>query len=163
MIKDIDVAKYYLKKDDNHSVFSNNLITRNGRTFYEGNARINKYLHLAQNIYISMYGKPLFETVFYAYDNGVVSKDVQENYARLTKIDNEANVISSEDADYLDKIYEILKEANIDELIELSHEDIEWQEKSRFYNLQDQVMDSLNHVDEYKKQYEDIVKYIERM
>jgi len=162
MLTDIDVAKYFLGKDNDHSVFNNNLITRNGRTFYEGNARLNKYLHLTQNIYIAMHGKPLFDTVFYAYDNGAVSKVVQENYARLTKVDNDVHILYA-DTDYLNKVYEILKDANIDELIDLSHEDIEWQEKSRFYNLNDQIMNSMSHVDEYKRQYKDIVEYIERM
>ena len=51
-----DLANYFLSLDPDRQYFNQNLIVRNGSTFYEGNARLNKYMHLAQNIYIAMTG-----------------------------------------------------------------------------------------------------------
>ena len=59
MIKGMDAAKFLLNLDDSRKIFNKELRTQNGRTFYEGNARLNKYMHLAQNIYIAKYGVPL--------------------------------------------------------------------------------------------------------
>ena len=84
MLKAIQVAKYFLSLDTNHTMFNKDLIERNGRTFHEGNARLNKYLHLSQNIYLAKTGVPLIEDDFYAYDNGAVIPDVQERYAVLS-------------------------------------------------------------------------------
>ena len=77
MLKAIDVAKYFLNKDDG-TLFNNKLVERSGRRFYEGNARLNKYLHIAQNQYSNYsvsqiaeacgYPEPLYFTrVFTAY------------------------------------------------------------------------------------------------
>ena len=82
MLKAIDVAKYFLNKDDG-TLFNNKLVERSGRRFYEGNARLNKYLHIAQNLYIAQHGRKLFEDDLYAYDNGVVIPSVQENYLAI--------------------------------------------------------------------------------
>lgn len=163
-ITDMDVARYFIEKDTDKIFFSPNALkSKNSRTFYAGNARLNKYLHLAQNIYIAKYGKPLFKTTFYAYDNGVVSKEVQENYQKLLKTAQPSNIQDSKTAHFLDMIYDIFGEASIDELIELSHEDPEWQEKHGHYRLEDERMDSMAHASEYKKQYADIVEYIDRV
>ena len=53
MLRDVTVAQYLLSRDKDRKLFNKNLIQRNGREFYEGNARLNKYLLLAQNIYIN--------------------------------------------------------------------------------------------------------------
>ena len=82
MLKAIDVAKYFLNKDDG-TLFNNRLVGRAERKFYEGNARLNKYLHIAQNLYIARYGSKLFEDDLYAYDNGAVVPSVQENYLAI--------------------------------------------------------------------------------
>lgn len=68
MLRGIDVARYFLSLDKEHKLFGRALRNQNGRNFYEGNARLNKYLHLAQNIYIAKYGTPMMDSVFYAYD-----------------------------------------------------------------------------------------------
>ena len=65
-----EIAEWFLLQDKDGKIFNKNLINRNGRFFYEGNARLNKYLHLAQNIYIAKTGNALFEDCLYAYDNG---------------------------------------------------------------------------------------------
>ena len=48
MLRGVDVAKYFISLDTEHILFNKTLRTQNGRTFYEGNARLNKYMHLAQ-------------------------------------------------------------------------------------------------------------------
>ena len=81
MLSALQVAKYFLSLDESGTLFNKNIIEKNGRKFYEGNARLNKYLHLAQNIYIAKTGNPLMDADFYAYDNGAVVPSVQERYA----------------------------------------------------------------------------------
>lgn len=164
MLSDICVAKYFLDKDICNTEFTKELIAKNGRIFYKGNARLNKYLHLAQNIYIAKTGKKLIDVDFFAYDNGAVSTNVQENYAILLGNKNiSCDKISEEEQDFLDKFYTAFKSATLDELIELSHEDIEWQNCSGHYSKEDQKMDSLKYKEQYKKQYEDIVKMLDRL
>ena len=161
MLKAIDVAKYFLNKDDG-TLFNNKLVERSGRRFYEGNARLNKYLHIAQNLYIAQHGRKLFEDDLYAYDNGVVIPSVQENYLAI-KSRYVGKSIPSDERAFLDKIYQALQNASLEELIEISHEDSEWERKSGFYKKEDQKMDSLKNVDEYRDQYKDMLIILDRM
>lgn len=163
MITDVNVAAYFLSCDPDRKLFGNTLMQKNGRTFYEGNARLNKYLQFAQNIYIAKMGKPLFETQFYAYDNGVVSKTVLESYQRMSKTRPAHNITDPVTLDFLHKIYVIFSEASVEELIELSHEDPEWQKKHGFTRLEDEKINSMDSAEVYKEQYADIVAYMERM
>ena len=77
MLRDIEVARFFLAKDPDRRLFNKKLVRRNGRDFYEGNARLNKYLHIAQNLYIAKEGEKLFSDDLYAYDNGAVAPNVQ--------------------------------------------------------------------------------------
>lgn len=163
MLRGIDVARYFLSLDNERKLFNRDLRHQNGRTFYEGNARLNKYLHLAQNIYIAKYGKPMMDSIFYAYDNGAVDPKVQESYSVLLNSQDTVPEIPNEEAEYLRKIFKAFYHASLDELIELSHEDSEWVDKHRYYKKEDQKMDSLAHKEEYMKQYADIIKVLERM
>lgn len=164
MLKDLDVAKYFLSKDTDKSLFNKKIINKNNRTLYEGNARLNKYLHLAQNIYIAKTGYPLMDAEFYAYDNGAVSPRVQENYAVLVSQKNyDTSSIENEEKSFLDKFYKAFQSADLDELIDLSHEDKEWIENRCYYLKIDQKMDSMKHKDIYKEQYKDIIKVMDRM
>ena len=163
MLKGIDVAKYFLNLDKDHALFNKELVTQNGRTFYKGNARLNKYMHLAQNIFIAKTGKPLMDSVFYAYDNGAVDPNVQEKYSILLNRAGEVPDIPEEEAIFLKKIYKAFYNANLDELIELSHEDSEWIDKHVYYDKAGQKMDSVSRKDEYAEQYADIIKVLERM
>ena len=63
------VAKYFLSKDNERKLFNMNVVTYNNRNFYEGNARLNKYLFLSQVVYLAKYNKRLFNDDFRAYDN----------------------------------------------------------------------------------------------
>ena len=162
MLQDVNIAKYFLSKDKERKLFNKKLVHKSGRDFYEGNARLNKYLHLAQNIYIAKTGDKLCAEDLYAYDNGAISPSVQENYSvLLSKTD--VPEIPSEIRTYLDKIYTIFQNASLDELIELSHEDSEWIGKHGYYEKADQRMNSLAHVAEYKAQYKDVLKVMDRL
>lgn len=164
MLNAIQVAEYFLSKDKNGEKFNKNLREREGRRFYEGNARLNKYLHMAQNLYIAKTGKLLFSDNMYAYDNGAVVPQVQENYgALLAKSKHTVHDISDETINFLDHVYAFLDNAPLEELIELSHEDVEWKNKHGYYFKQQQVMDSISHADEYRRQYADALKVMEGM
>ena len=53
------VAKYFLSKDPDRILFNNNIVIKNNRKFYEGNARLNKYLFLSQVVYLARFEKKL--------------------------------------------------------------------------------------------------------
>ena len=160
MLQSIDVAKFFLALDANKEVFGLNLITRNGKTFYEGNARLNKYLHISQNLYIAKTGKKLFTEDLFAFDNGAVVPSIREMYMSLRNKEL-IPVIPDEYSDFLRKIYKILQNATIDELIEISHEDNEWSDKNPLRG--NQRMDSLKRIQEYKQQYSDMLIVMDRM
>lgn len=162
MIKVIEVAEYLLGKDPARKLFTKELVKKNGRTFYEGNARLNKYLHLAQNVFIAKTGKKLFQDDLYAYTNGAVVVEIQENYSILWSR-KAVPEIAPGIAEFLDKLYLILENAPLDELIKISHEDAEWADKSRGYSKEQQRMDSLAHASEYRVQYADVLEMMERM
>ena len=162
MLSARQVAQYFLSKDTERLVFNKDVTQRNGRKFYDGNARLNKYLHMAQNIYIAKTGEKLFQDDLYAYDNGAVSLDVQTNYAVLHDR-SDVPYIPGDVREFLDKIYKVLAGATLEELIELSHEDSEWVEKSRYYAKPDQRMDSLSRTEEYRVQYADILRVMDRL
>ena len=52
------------------------------------------------------------------------------------------------------RLQNTFKDASIDELIEISHEDNEWKEKN---SSTPYYMDSLSRKDEYRKQYADLL------
>lgn len=165
MITNNDAASYFLTLDKEKKYFNTDaLVSRDGRTFYEGNARLNKMMHLAQNIYIAMTGTRLIDTDFYAYDNGAVDPDIQENYARLVVSKrNNTSSIPDDIKIYLRKIFVVFKDAPIDELIDIDHEDPEWLRKHNGYRKSEQKMDSLAFANDYKKRYKDMIKVMNRM
>ena len=163
MLKDIDVAQYFIDKDTDNTLFNKDLVTRNNRTFYIGNARLNKYLHIAQMIYIAKTGKPLMDAEFYAYDNGAVTPNVQEKYPILLKQKGSAPKIEGEEKEFLDKFYNAFLSADLDDLIDISHEDYEWIDKNIYYLKSDQKMDLMKHADKYKERFKDIIILFDRM
>ncbi|MBR1476830.1 MAG: DUF4065 domain-containing protein [Lachnospiraceae bacterium] len=165
MVDARDAARYIISLDVNKEYFTKRLVKLNGREFYEGNARLNKILHMAQNIYIGREGKKLINADFYAYDNGGVIPDIQENYAFL--IATNANTefrVDETDQIFFHKVFVMLKDAPIEELIEIDHEDPAWEEKHMFHNRKkDQIMNSLAYADDYRDRYEAANFYIDRM
>lgn len=165
MVSARDVALYFLQSDRDGSLFSDaELMSKNGRNFYAGNARLNKYLHLAQNIYYAKTSELLFNEPIYAYDNGGVVPDVQENYKYLLAKKEDIPIdLPEEVKEFLSKLNKVLHNASIDKLIELSHEDPEWKRKNHYFQKEDQKMDTAACLKEYQNRYADIVQLMDRM
>lgn len=149
------IAKYYLSKDPERILFNNNVVTKNNRKFYEGNARLNKYLFLSQVVYLAKNGKKLILDDFIAYENGPIVKSIMNEYAIITSR-REKVEIPSDIKKFLDKIYDALKDASYEELIEITHEDPEWIRLSNnTYNAP--VMQLENNLEEYKERYKGLI------
>lgn len=144
-----NIAKYILSLDKNNDIFINKLITLHGRDCYEGNVRLNKYLHIMQMVYLAMTDKKLFDEDMYAFDNGVIINEVMSNYAYLKAKKESYNISDVNVKAYIEKMFNILKYAPLEDLIEISHQDEEWKKKHNFYQKKDQLMD----VDSQKKNY----------
>ena len=158
-MKAIDVAKYYLSKDINRELFNNNIIVKNDRKSYEGNVRLNKYLFLTQVVYIAKYGKELFDDDFVAYTNGPVIKDIVNNFQYITRLKDDVNILP-ETKVFLDKIYDSLKNASCEELIDITHEDPEWiRLSSNTYNAP--KMNLVKNAEIYKKRYKGLIKALD--
>jgi uncharacterized phage-associated protein len=163
MTKAWDVALHFLAKDPDKETFNLELIERDGRSFYEGNAKLNKFLHMAQNMYIAMTGEPLFGDAMFAFDNGAVVDGIWDNYVRLRAMRCPAPGFADDLREFLDRVYRMFKPADVDELIALSHEDDEWAEKNARRRKRDQLMDSMSRADEYKGQYANALTALYRM
>lgn len=149
------IAKYYLSKDPNRILFNDNVIEKNNRKFYEGNVRLNKYLFLSQVVYLAKFGKKLISDDFVAYENGPVIKNIISEYPRMFSKDENVD-IPNDVKIFLDKIYDALKNASYEELIEITHEDPEWIRLSK--NTYDApVMNLEQNIDEYKKRYKGLI------
>lgn len=156
MLKAADIAKYFLSKDKNRVLFNNNIVENNNRKSYEGNIRLNKYLFLAQVVYMAKYGKKLFNDDFVAYDNGPVIKDIVNNYLIITARNEQVN-LPIKVKTFLDKIYMALENATYDELIEITHEDPEWIKLSNnTYNAP--IMNLEDNIEEYKHRYKGLIE-----
>ena len=87
---------------------------------------------------------------------------MQENYSILYSKSDNVSFPEHIEA-FLNCIYKLLESASLDELIQLSHEDTEWINKHSYYQKSEQRMDSMAHVEEYKKQYGDVLQVMARM
>lgn len=101
-----DVASYLLAKDTDRTMFPGYVLPGNGRGVDEGNARLNSYLHISQNLYIARTGRKLFEEDLYASDNGAVIPSIQQNYA-LLQGKSEGFELDEEKAAFLDRIFHV--------------------------------------------------------
>lgn len=155
MLSAKEIAKYYLSKDPDRILFNNNVVIKNGRKFYEGNARLNKYLFLCQVVYLAKYGTKLFADDFVAYDNGPVIKNIIVEYPLISSR-KESVEIANDIKIFLDKIYESLKNATYEELIEITHEDPEWIKLSKdTFNAP--IMNLEDNIEEYKHRYKGLI------
>lgn len=156
MFTAIQIAEFFLLKDK----IGNASEKINDRNFCEGDARLNVYLHLAQNIYIAKTGEKLFVDDLYAYSIGAVALNVHRNYPILDKRRFKmVDVDLPEEIElFLAKILRVFQIVKLDELIEFSREDPEWLDKR---GVDDQRMDSLARVEEYREQYKDILKVMD--
>lgn len=159
-----DVAIYFLSKDPERKLYNDNLIENpHSKPFYEGNAVLNKHLHLSQNVWIAMTGEKLFEDSLYALPHGAVVESVMGDFFVLFEKKYEPPKLEKEVKIFLDKIYETLKYASYSELIDLSHEDEEWMEKSKNKDKKAKEMDSLKRKSQYAHQYANIIWALNRM
>lgn len=126
MLQADNVAKYFLSKDKSGKIFNFNIVNYNGRKSYEGNIRLNKYLFLSQVVYLAKNDECLLSDDFVAYDNGPVITYIISNYGKIVADKNDNIRISENVKNFLDKIYDSLKDASYEELIEITHEDPEW-------------------------------------
>lgn len=147
-----NIAKYILFLDKDNNIFVNNLINREGRSCYEENVRLNKYLHIMQMVYIAMNDKKLFDEDMYAFDNGVVINSVMNNYVYLKSMKSSYKIEDEDIKLFIEKMFNILKYAPLEDLIEISHQDEEWKKKHNFYSKKDQLID----VDSQKQNYKDM-------
>lgn len=146
-----NVALYLLSLDTDNKIFTKNLVTKNKRNCYDGNVRLNKYLHICQMVYMAMNNEKLFDEEMYAYDNGVIIEEVMQNYAILLSRKNEAVDLKDDTKNFLSKMFNILYEAPLEDLIKISHQDKEWIDKSKFYRKEDQKIDPYSQIENYKK------------
>ena len=156
-----NIAKYILFLDKNNDIFINNLLTLNGRECYEGNVRLNKYLHIMQMVYFAMTDKKLFNEEMYAFDNGVVVNSVMNNYAYLKSTKNSYNISDENVKKYIEKMFNILKYAPLEDLIEISHQDEEWKKKHNYYQKKDQLIDVDSQKENYKIMCADFIEMLD--
>lgn len=152
-----NIAKYLLSLDKKNDVFTNNIIDINNHTSYEGNVRLNKYLHIIQMVYIAINGNKLFDEKMYAYENGVVVEEVMNNYKYLFNHKNEYQFNCSDTSLFVRKLFNVLKNAPLEDLIEISHQDEEWKKKHIFFEKEKQIIDPNSQVAKYKKLCADFI------
>lgn len=133
-----NITKYILSLDKNNDIFINKLIHLQGKNCYEGNVRLNKYLHIMQMVYFAMTDNKLFNEDMYASPNGVVVNTVMNNYAYL-KSNSDSYTISDENVkSYIEKMFNILKYAPLQDLIEISHQDEERKKNDQLIDVDSQ-------------------------
>ncbi len=155
-----NIAKYILYLDTNNDIFINKLINLQGRDCYEGNVRLNKYLHIMQMVYLAMTNKKLFDEAMYAFDNGVVVNSVMNNYAYLKSNKDSYKISDLDVKTYIEKMFNILKYAPLEDLIEISHQDEEWKKKHNFYQKKDQLIDVDSQKENYKIMCADFIEVL---
>lgn len=149
------IAKYFLSKDPDRILFNNNVVIKNSRKFYEGNARLNKYLFLSQVVYLARYEKRLIIEDFVAYDNGPVIKKIVTEFPIISSRREQVNIADNIKI-FLDKIYLSLENASYDELIDITHEDPEWIKLSNdTFNAP--TMNLEQNIEEYKHRYKGLI------
>ena len=160
MVTAKQVAEYFLSKDKDKKIFSNNLVEYNNRKSYEGNIKLNKYLYFSQTVYLAKYNKLLFDDDFVAYDNGPVIKQIVETYPSLQGMTCYNISLPENITIFLDKIYKSLENASYEELIEITHEDTAWKELSNktYYAP---IINLKKYSKKFKKQYSGIMKIME--
>ena len=90
-----------------------------------------------------------------AYENGPVIKEIISEYPRMFSKNEKVN-ISSDIKMFLDKIYDALKNASYEELIEITHEDPEWIRLSKS-TYDAPIMNLEQNIAEYKKRYKGLI------
>lgn len=154
-----ELAKFILSLDTEDKVFHYEPITLNGKETLAGKVRLNKYLHIMQMMYISLYDKKLFNENMYAYDNGAVIDEILNSYGELRKNKNHYSLSDEKTVKpFIKKMYKLLKPAPLDVLVEISHQDEEWIKKHSYYSKSDQLMNVDSQKENYKELCADFIK-----
>jgi uncharacterized phage-associated protein len=163
MEKAEEIAKLILSLDNDDVVFHYNLINLNGHNCLEGKVRLNKYLHIMQMTYMAMFDKKLFDDKMFAYDNGAVVKEILNDYPTIRKERNNYKVNEKERViPFIKKMYIVLKPAPLQDLIEISHLDKEWQINNR-KGQKNQEMNVDSQLVNYKKICADFIKIYDKI
>lgn len=101
--------------------------------------------------------KNLFSDNLVAYTNGPVIISIMNNFADLYENEGTGLDIDDKTKDFLDKIYFSLENASCEELVDISHDDPEWQKLSKNTYLQE-VMDVESNIEYYKKTYQGLIE-----
>ena len=73
-----------------------------------------------------MTDKKLFDEDMYAFDNSVIVNEVKNNYAYLKLTKESYDISDVKVKSYIEKMFNVLKYAPLEDLIEISHQDEEW-------------------------------------
>ena len=158
-----ELALYLLSLDKDKKIFNLNIATYNDRTFYEGNCRLNKMLQLAQNIYYAGTGERLIKEDMYAYDNGGVVLEIQEHYKELLSERDKTDVDIKDDhvIRILNDLFDGFGEnTHIADVIRISHQDPEWQQKNKSYEREFKKMELSNMGGWYKTKMTNLARTI---
>jgi hypothetical protein len=154
----VQVGKYHMEKDIECKVFTRRKMTINDSEQYEGNIRLNEYLHFAQILYLAYYSKPLFMEDLYAAKESVIVMSVYEMYTGV-KFEKSAGFfdLNKQKKHFLDCIYNYFEPKTLDEILELSHRDIEWREKSAMLT-RFRPMNPVIAMADYRQTYVDVIR-----
>ena len=117
-----------------------------------------------QNLHLAKYGTKLFKENIYAYVNGGVVKEIQNDFSNLREGNSYKFTLQDSSKSFIDKVCVLLQNADEDSLIEISHQDPEWRKKRReSFDHKSQKMDSEKYIAVYKGKYADALKIMERL
>lgn len=83
MVDIMDAALYLLMQDTEDKFNKDRTFAYKGKEYNEGNVRLNIMLFMAQAMYISKTGEPMFEDNFEAWEVGTICPKVYEHYNEL--------------------------------------------------------------------------------
>lgn len=140
------IAKYFISKSTPG--------TRQNIT----NLKLQKILYYAQGFYASMHeGNLLFNSDIQAWKHGPVIPDIYHTYKSYNfheideYVEEDFNELLSQDKEFLDKIWDILKNFSGKQLEYLTHLEDPWKEKEPYISTRDK--------DKLKIEVDSIVKY----
>ena len=155
-----DVAIYYISKDRELKYFKRGRYYGISAGPIEGNVKLNRLLHITQNIYLAKTGYALFGDTFKAYEDGPVIDFISRNYSMLVAKARDEDTSAYFDSDirgFLDQVFDIFKYASIEDLCALSREDSAWE---KAVEKPKSIIRTLDFIEDYKIQYFSIIEII---
>lgn len=96
------------------------------------NLKLQKLAYYAQGFYSAIYDKPLFDNDIYAWAHGPVIRDLYHAYKNHggnpipVPQDFEKNVLSQEEFDLIEEVYEVFGQYSAWKLRNMTHEESPW-------------------------------------